>query len=37
MGETDRDWGNDQEIEFLKIEIGVFQEIKTLFRRSKVF
>jgi hypothetical protein len=35
-GETDRDSGNDQEIEFLEIDIGVFQEIKTLFRRSKL-
>jgi hypothetical protein len=29
--------GNDQEIEFQEIKIGVFQEIRTLIRRSKVF
>ncbi len=29
--------GNDQEIEFQEIEVGVFQEIRALIRRSKVF
>jgi len=37
--------GNDQEIEFQKIEIGIFQEVESLimrselafFRRSKLF
>jgi hypothetical protein len=26
-------WGNDQEIEFQEIEIGIFQDIETLIRR----
>ncbi len=30
-GETERDWGNDQEIRFQEIEISVFQEIETLY------
>jgi hypothetical protein len=34
-GNRDR-LGNDQDIEFQEIKIGVFQEIKTLFWRSKV-
>jgi hypothetical protein len=28
-GDRERDWGNDQEIKFQEIKIGVFQEIKT--------
>jgi hypothetical protein len=32
-GETETDW----EIKFQEIKLGVFQEIETLFRRSKVF
>jgi hypothetical protein len=35
-GDRDR-LGNDQEIKFQEIKLGVFQEIETLFRRSKVF
>jgi hypothetical protein len=34
-GDRDR-LGNDQEIKFQEIKLGVFQEIKTLFRRSKL-
>jgi hypothetical protein len=32
-----KNWGNDQEIEFQDIEIGIFQEIKTFYKIDQEF